>query len=67
MSLRGIAAAIRSNPQWRLASTRIPSNDNDPDSIRGSVLLEAIPKGIASDCSAGLRNASQRQQYRYCS
>ena len=27
------------------------------------IIVEARPLGIASDCSAGLRNASQRQQH----
>jgi len=48
MSLRGIAQAIPCG----IASTIIPSNDNDHASILGSVFLEAIPMWIASDCSA---------------
>ena len=35
-----------------MASTIIPINDNDYCPNLGSVLLEAMPLGIASDCSA---------------
>ena len=44
-----------------IASTKLPTNDNDHGSNLGSVLVEAIPLWIAVDCYASHRNASQRQ------
>jgi len=57
LSLRGIAERSEAIPLG-IASTIIPTNNNDHAPILGSVFLEAIPLWIASDC---LCNTSQRQ------
>ena len=54
LSLRGIARSKATQQSEAIhngiASTIIPANDNDHITNLGSVLLEAIPQEIASDC-----------------
>jgi len=63
VSLRGIARSKATKQSEAIhngiASTILPANDNGAVSNLGSVLVEAIPQGITSDCFASLRNASQ--------
>jgi len=57
MSLRGIAKQSEAIPIG-LASTIIPTNDNDHASIQGSVLLEAMPFGIVTPAFGRLTKTS---------